>query len=333
MVAEEMSKIKAIVLFSGGLDSILAAKIALLQGWEVRGLFLDSVFYQERVRKDAYKAAETLGLGLEIIDISPLQYEAVKNPRFGWGRNLNPCLDCRIIMFRKAKQYLEKEKGDILVSGEVAGERPFSQRRQSMRQIEKAAGIEGILLRPLSHSCSSLSLEKVKFSLNRELLFDIRGRSRSKQMELAKKWAIFNYPSPAGGCLLTDAQFCRRLKDYLARYSDFDINILKLLKLGRHFSLSSETKLIVGRHKEDNAAIKELARDTYLQFFPLSCRGPFAVGIGRFEEENLHLALRIVARYTDKEAVSVEVVVVRPQGRFSYRVSPLEDEVICRLRI
>jgi len=328
-----MSKVKAIVLFSGGLDSILAAKIAILHGWEVKGLFLDSVFYQERVRKDAHKAAETLGLSLKVVDISPLQYEAVKSPRFGWGKNLNPCIDCRIIMFEKARQYLEEEKADILVSGEVAGERPFSQRLQSMRQIEKAAGIEGILLRPLSHSYSVLALSQVESSLKTELLFDIKGRSRSKQIELARRWSISDYPSPAGGCLLTDAQFCRRLKDYLARYSGFDLSIMRLLKLGRHFSLSSEAKLIVGRHKEDNAAIKELAQEDYVQFFPLSCRGPFAIGIGKFDRESLQLALRIVARYTDKQACSVEVVVLKPEGRFSYSVSPLDDETISRLRI
>jgi tRNA U34 2-thiouridine synthase MnmA/TrmU len=218
---------KALVLLSGGLDSILAAKILKNQGIKITALSFRSYFFNE---KNAKKAAKNLKIPIKIIDFSRENLGIVKNPKHGYGRAMNPCIDCHILMLKKAKEILEKEKfhpapepsarygASFVVTGEVLGQRPMSQNKNSLNLIEKESGLRGYLLRPLSAKLLEPTIPEKEGLIKREKLFDITGRSRKRQMALAKKWKIKWYPTPTGGCLLTDLGFGKRLKELLKIY-------------------------------------------------------------------------------------------------------------------
>jgi len=246
-----MKRIKALVLLSGGLDSMLAAKVLMEQGIKVQGLTLKSYFFGAGKAK---KAAKELGIKLKVIDFSKEHLEMLKNPEHGYGKNMNPCIDCHLLMFKRASQI----KGfDFVATGEVLGERPMSQNRGALELIEKESGLSGYLLRPLSAKLLKETEVEKQGLVDRSKLLDISGRSRKKQMEFAKKWGINEYPAPAGGCLLTDPEFSRRLKDLLDKNSKADENDIELLKIGRHF-WEGDVKIIVGRNHEENLKIKGL---------------------------------------------------------------------------
>jgi len=258
-----MRKVRALILFSGGLDSILAAKILMEQGVECEGLCFKSCFFDG---KQAKKAAKQLGIKLRIVDFSKEHLKIVKCPKYGDGRNMNPCIDCHLLMLKFAKKIAQKENFDFTATGEVLGERPMSQNKGVMELIKKKSGIDGTLLRPLSAKLLEPTEVEKKRLINREELLDIKGRSRKKQMELAKRWNIREYPTPAGGCLLTDPEFSKRLKELLYRYPKATESDIELLKFGRHFWFSSprsgrsKIKIIVGRNHEENLKIKKLRR-------------------------------------------------------------------------
>lgn len=242
--------VKALVMFSGGLDSILAVKVLQEQGIEVTGLTCVSYFFDNSL---AQKAAEQLKIKLIKIDLSDEHLALVKKPRFGYGKGMNPCIDCHILMLKKAG---EVEGFDFVATGEVLGERPMSQNKQSLELIKKESGLD--LLRPLSARLLEPTQAEKKGLVDREKLLDISGRSRKRQMELARKFGIKEYPSPAGGCLLTDPEFSKRLKRMLVLWPDCSGDDVKLLKAGRHF-WEGENLIIVGRNKEDNERIEKLS--------------------------------------------------------------------------
>jgi tRNA U34 2-thiouridine synthase MnmA/TrmU len=249
-----MKKVRALVLFSGGLDSILATKLLMEQGIKVEGLTLKSCFWKTDYAKEASKK---LGIKLKIVDFSKEHLKMIKCPKHGYGKNMNPCIDCHSLMFKIAKSIMQKENFDFVATGEVLGERPMSQNKNSLELIEKESGLIGHLLRPLSAKLlESTEIEK-KGLVDREKLLDIRGRSRKKQLTLAKKWKIKDYPTPAGGCLLTDPEFSKRLRELLDKYPKILENDIKLLKIGRHF-WNKGNKIIVGRNHKENLAIKRL---------------------------------------------------------------------------
>jgi tRNA-specific 2-thiouridylase len=251
-----MKKVKALLLFSGGLDSILAVRILMEQGIEVVPVYFKSYFFGPEI---AEKSAKENGLKLRIEDISKEHLEIVKKPKFGWGASMNPCLDCHILMLKKAKEIMEKEKFDFVATGEVLGERPFSQTKNALLIVERESSLKGYLLRPLSAKLLEPTIPEKKGLVKREKLFDIQRRSRKRQIELAKKFKIKWYPQPSGGCILTDLEFGKKLRDLLEKYPEFDGNDIETLKLGRHFG-EGKVKIIVGRNHEENLKLEKLKR-------------------------------------------------------------------------
>lgn len=256
ILEESLSKPRALLLFSGGLDSVLAAKILLGQGIKVKGITFKSYFFDE---KKAIEMAKKINLPLRVIDISRSHLKIVKNPKYGYGKSMNPCLDCRILMLKKAKETMKREKFSFVATGEVLGERPMTQNKEALMLTEKESRLRGYLLRPLSARLLPKTIPERLYLVNRKKLLDIRGRSRKKQIELAKKYKIKNYLTPSGGCLLTDPEFSKRLKKLLERYPNFQGNDVELLKIGRHF-WKGRAKIIVGRNESENKRIKKLAK-------------------------------------------------------------------------
>jgi tRNA U34 2-thiouridine synthase MnmA/TrmU len=301
---------KALSLLSGGLDSILATKLMLEQGIEVEAANFLTTFCtctRQGCRHAATQAAETLKVPLKVFNISEEYLEIVKNPRHGYGSNMNPCLDCRIFIFKKAKEYMKECGASFIVTGEVLGERPMSQRRDAIMLIEREAGLKGLVLRPLSAKHFDPTLAEKEGLVDRDKLLDISGRSRKPQMALAEGFGINDYPCPAGGCLLTDPGFAARMRDLL-KYGPLDLASVKLLKLGRHFRLSENAKLIVGRDAKENDLIQSQAGDGDICLRIKDGPGPFSVVRGPSDEGVLNLAARIAAYHTkfrDERAVSV----------------------------
>jgi tRNA-specific 2-thiouridylase len=296
---------KALHIFSGGLDSMLAAQVIRAQGIEVLGLFFETPFFASAKAKES---ANRIHLPLKIIDLTASHLEIVRRPKYGYGGNMNPCIDCHSLMLRKAGELLEQEAASFIISGEVLGQRPMSQNIRALSTVAKASGFNGLILRPLSAKHLPLTIPEQKGWVKREELLDFSGRSRKPQMELAKKFGIEQYPSPAGGCLLTDPVFSRRLKDLLGSGTECEVREIQLLKLGRHFRLTPRTKLVVGRNQKENETILSLSRDTDLILKVESVPGPTVLLWGEVSQESLDLALSIAASYSDaEEGQSVEV--------------------------
>jgi tRNA U34 2-thiouridine synthase MnmA/TrmU len=251
-----MKRVKCLLLFSGGLDSILAAKVLLEQKIKVLPIFFKSYFFDSGIAK---KSAKILGLKLKVFDFSKEHLKVVKKPKFGWGSSMNPCLDCHILMLKKAKEIMKKEKFDFVATGEVLGERPFSQNRKALNLVEKESSLKGYLLRPLSAKLLEPTIPEKKDFVDRKKFLDIRGKSRKRQIELAKKFKIKSWPQPAGGCILTDLEFGKKLRELLKKYQNFNGNDVGILKLGRHF-WENKIKIVVGRDKEENEKLEKLAK-------------------------------------------------------------------------
>lgn len=294
---------KAIALFSGGLDSILAVKIILNQGIDILALNFLTPFYPSDKAGDSKPTAKVAAEGLKInfkeIDLSAGYMEIVKQPKYGYGENLNPCIDCKILMFSHAKQIMQAEGASFVISGEVLGQRPKSQFRKALTIIEKESGLEGLILRPLSAKLLPESIPEKEGWVRRDILLGISGRSRKPQIAKAEDFQLKNLPGSAGGCLLTDRGFSRRLRD-LMEHSLATLNNIELLKLGRHFRLSPEAKLVVGRNKQENERLFGLKQEGDICLEPTQAAGPLAIARGRLDNDTINLASRIVSRYCDK---------------------------------
>ena len=287
---------KALSVFSGGLDSMLAVEVVRAQGVEVLGLFFESPFFSS---EKARGSASSIRLPLKVIDITKPHLEVVKNPKHGHGENMNPCIDCHALMIRCAGERLEEEGAKFVITGEVLGQRPMSQNRRSLALVAKESGFDRVLLRPLSAKRLPPTLPEEMGWIDRERLLDWSGRSRKPQMALAGRLGIEGYPSPAGGCLLTDVIFSRRLRDLLSSRPDCERREIDLLKLGRHFRIDSETKLIVGRNKRENQEIEELAEPGDLMLKTTAIPGPTVLVLGDPSSESEDLAAAITASYSD----------------------------------
>ena len=252
MSEPQEKKVKALGLCSGGLDSMLAGLVLREQGITVEWVTFETPFFSAA---KARKAAELTGIPLNIEPIYPVYFEMLKNPPAGYGKYMNPCMDCHSLMFKLAGEMMKRRGFDFLFSGEVLGQRPMSQTRPSLRYVEKHSGFDGLILRPLSAKRLPETIPEKKGLVDREQLLDITGRSRKRQIDLAQRFGIQEYPTPAGGCLLTDKGYSNRLKDLISYQQDCTEREMHLLKYGRHFRLSPETKLIVGRRKQDNEKI------------------------------------------------------------------------------
>ena len=306
-----MIKKKALLMLSGGLDSILAGKLILDQGIKVEAVHFEMPFHSFRPGKSSLevskKAAQKLEIKLKIIRLGNEFLKIVRKPKFGYGAHMNPCIDCRILTFKKAYQYMKKAKAGFIVTGEVLGERPFSQRRNAMIQIDKESGLTGLVVRPLSAKRLDLTIPEEQGVIAREKLLDITGRSRKKQLALAEKYRITEYLTPAGGCLLTDPAFSERVND-LVEHNELSLNEVELIKTGRYLRFSSEVKTVVGRNDEENNRIKELAKDFDILMETSEFPGPTTIVRGKYTEKDIKLAAEITAGYSkgkDKDNIKV----------------------------
>ncbi|MFC1479961.1 hypothetical protein ACFL5Y_00740 [Candidatus Omnitrophota bacterium] len=303
---------KAIVLLSGGLDSSLSLKLIYDQGIDVVALHFGSPFCQcdgaKGCGSSARRISEFVGTRLRSVFLGEEYLEIVKNPRYGRGKRMNPCIDCRILKFVHAKKIMEEEKASFIVTGEVLGQRPMSQRRDAMNLIERESGLKGFIVRPLSAKVLLPSIPEKRGWVDRDRFLDFRGRNRTPQIALASELGIKDYPCPAGGCLLTDPAFSKRMKDLLD-HTDPDMNDIELLKVGRHFRLTPEFKLIVGRNEAENGRLMVLKKPEDIIFQPVvDTPGPTGIGRGLYTEQTTHLASKIMARYnnSDKSEVKLE---------------------------
>lgn len=331
---------KAIALLSGGLDSTLAAKVIMEQGVELAALNFMTVFCTCTNRGAtclaSQKAVENLGIPLRIFNVSEEYLRVVKYPKHGYGRNMNPCIDCRIFMLKKAKTYMGESGAAFIVTGEVLGQRPMSQRRDAMVLIEKEAGLEGFILRPLSAKVLPMTIPEKEGWVDREKLLKIQGRSRKPQIELAEHFGIRDYPCPAGGCLLTDPGFAKRMKDLMIHDSNFSLNDVHLLKMGRHFRLSHGVKLVVGRNGDENQKIQTFAQGKDILLRVLNFQGPFSLLRGKSDEGDIEKAAAITAHYCKaKDMGNVEVTYkgVDEDHRHSLFVSSISRGEVERLMI
>lgn len=320
-------KVRALGLCSGGLDSILSALVLRKQGITVEWVSFETPFFSS---KKAQQAAKNLDIPLIVKNITHIYLKILKNPPSGYGKYMNPCMDCHALMFRQAGEIMKEKGFDFLFSGEVLGQRPFSQNKQSLRYVEKQSGYDGYILRPLSaKNLPETNLEK-KGLVKRDLLLDISGRSRKPQIELAKKFGITDYPSPAGGCLLTDKSFSARLQDLFDHQKTYTEAELHLLKYGRHLRLNPVTKIIVGRTHADNEQIKKYNDpDSDTIFVVKDFPGPVVLMPCGGSREIKILAASICTGYSKApNNAPIEVKAVSPQGTESIKVIGIPPQSI-----
>lgn len=285
---------RALAMMSGGLDSTLAAKLIKDQGIEVIGICFKSYFFGE---KNAVRMAEQIDIPLVVVDFSKEHFEMVKNPKHGYGKNINPCVDCHAMMMRYSGKLLDQYKADFIITGEVLNQRPMSQNKNSLDVVKKESGFADKILRPLCAKAIEPTEMELNGLIDREKLLDIQGRSRKIQMELAEKWGIKDYPSPAGGCKLTEPNYAKRLFDLLKYNKNPEERELKLLKIGRHFRLSEKAKAVSTRTADEGNEIKNFLNQKDLLFYQEDYSGSNIIIIGEPEENDINLAARIAARY------------------------------------
>ncbi|WP_457562239.1 argininosuccinate synthase domain-containing protein [Caminibacter pacificus] len=254
---------KALSLFSGGLDSALAVKIIQNQGIEVEGVYVNIGFEANKEKiKDLQKLADNLGIKLTVIDAVNEYIEKILfTPQYGYGKNMNPCIDCHAFFIKKALEYMDKAGAKFIISGEVVGQRPMSQRLPALNAVNKLANANGLVLRPLSAKLLPPTIPELKGWVDREKLYAIRGRDRKMQLQLAKEFNLEGFESPSGGCLLTDINFAKRLKDYHETLP-LTPNEIDLLKVGRHFNVEG-VKIIISRNKDENPYFKEYKGEVF----------------------------------------------------------------------
>ncbi len=314
-------KVRALGLCSGGLDSRLAAVVLRRQQIEVEWISFETPFFSAA---RARQAARLLKIPLTVRRITRPYLQMLKNPPGGYGKHMNPCLDCHTLMFKLAGELMQANRFDFLFSGEVLGQRPMSQTRPSLRYVEKHSGYAGYILRPLSARKLPPTIPEIDGRIDREQLLGITGRSRKIQIELAREYGITDYPAPAGGCLLTDKRYSERLKDLFTHQQTVRERDLELLKYGRHFRIDSATKIVVGRTEPDNLQLERLyhaSADTILQ---LDIPGPSTLLVASADRQAVLLAAGICAGYS-KAPINqpVNVTVQSPAGRTTVRAVPI----------
>ncbi len=265
--------IRSLNLLSGGLDSTLSIRVLQEQGIEVTGLCFKTPFFGEN---NAKKAAEQLGIKLIVKEVSDEHLEIIKNPKHGHGKNMNPCIDCHGFMFKKAKEIMEEEGFDIIATGEVLGQRPMSQNSKSLKIVEKIAGLEDKILRPLSALVLPETEYEKKGLVDRKKLLDLKGKGRKPQLELAKKFGIKEFPSPAGGCKLTTKEFSDKLRTLLQKHPEAKSEVMGFMQVGRHIWVD-DTLIIVARDKEDSDKMETLQKPEHFFIKMKDIPGPHAI--------------------------------------------------------
>lgn len=333
---------KAVALLSGGLDSVLAVRVILEQGIKVTALRFLTPFGCDAIGgggcgHDVSGLPAEMGFELKYCHIDEQYIKMVMAPEHGWGKNMNPCIDCRIIMLSKAKEYMALGNGSFIVTGEVLGQRPMSQRRDSFHTIDRAAGLEGYIVRPLSAKLLPPTIPEKEGIVDRERLLDINGRSRKRQYQLAAQFGISDFGQPAGGCLLTEPNYSERLRDLFKHVKNPAKGDIGLLRIGRHFRPSERCKIIVGRNYEENLAIENLLQEGDALLQPVDFKGPATLLHGTFGEEDLTLAARLTVRYGDVDdggTGTVEVVLKEKENETPRNIKATgADNSVLELRI
>jgi len=291
---------KAISLMSGGLDSVLATRLVLDQGVEVIGLHFISLLCNS-ISADkggmAARAAIDLGIRLIVQDKGPGFLELVKRPAHGYGKNMNPCIDCKVFMLRAASEVMRTEGASFVITGEVLGQRPMSQMRRTISMIEKESGLVGQILRPLSARLFPPSKPEQEGMVDRAKLLAISGRSRKEQYRLAETYDIRAFGAPAGGCLLTDPVYSKKLADLLAQDEPFSMKDVALLRVGRHFRIN-EVRLVLGRNKAENEWLSSFWSPPYTLVYPVLFKGPTGMFRGPIDQATMKIIMTIVASYS-----------------------------------
>jgi len=342
-----MKKIKALSLFSGGLDSILATRVVMAQGVEVEAIQFVTPFFNYDILEDveAHKAKmlAQYGIHVDVEDISTGYLQLLHNPVHGFGKNFNPCIDCKIMMFSRAKQLLVEKGASFLISGEVLGQRPMSQRRDTMNVIERDSGTKSILLRPLCAQLMGQTKAEAEGWVDRDKLLRMSGRSRSPQIALAKEFGITDFPSPAGGCILADPILSNRISQLYSRESvlkraEIVVSDIRVLLAGRQFILPGGGWLIVGRDEKDNIKLEKLAQEEDAVLLMEEWPGPLAVlkkagsqypDLEKLERD-LELAAALVVRYAKKlpeDIAKGEVTCTLGAERRVLCAEPLADDI------
>jgi tRNA-specific 2-thiouridylase len=339
MITRSPNSPTCLVLHSGGLDSILACKILQEQGIHVIALYFITPFfgYKFKGREKTLKKKVLAGIGIEFkeIDISDAYLKMVKNPEHGYGKYMNPCIDCKILMVKKAIERLGEFNASFVATGEVLGQRPMSQRRDALRIIERDSGADGLLLRPLS----ALHLTPTDIENNglvdRSRLLGLTGRGRKDQIALAGRYGIKEYPAPAGGCVLADPILSRRLKRMFELWPEFDVNDCVLARMGRHFLLPDRSWLVIGREERENVKIVSLIREGDIKLDLARVPGPTGlwrkVNTGAYTD----IAASILCRYTKvkKRPEEIKLSSQRTEKVEIIRTVPASDEAINKYRM
>ncbi len=316
---------KALGLLSGGLDSMLAAKLLLETGLEVEALTFITPFCQ--CGKAAEEAAKTLDISLKIVSTGTDYLRMVRNPKFGYGKNMNPCVDCRIFMLKKAKKFAKVIGAKFIFTGEVLGQRPMSQQRPQLDLIDREAGLEGKLLRPLSAKLLSKTEAEEKGYVMEKALRDFHGRSRKPQIELTREFNITDYACAAGGCLLTEHEFAKKLRDLFKHKKHIKRNDVDLLRVGRHFRLG-ENKIIVGRNQAENDVLLHEKSKTDYCFEVPDFGSPTTLLQGPKTKAAIAMAAELTAFHSDRKTGKVQVNFGKEKLNRKVMISvPLRDEV------
>ena len=328
-----MTKVKALALLSGGLDSTLATELILKQGIDVVAMNFTSPFCLcKKGGCGATEAAKQLGVPLNVVNVGDEYLKMVRKPKHGYGRNMNPCIDCRILIVKKAKKYAKEIGASFIFTGEVLDERPMSQHFKAMKIIEEEAGLKGRILRPLSARLLPETVIEKKGLVNRKKLLDIHGRSRKPQIKLAEEFNIKDYPCPAGGCLLTYKEYANKLRDLFKHKKRCSMADVALLKVGRHFRLG-ENKIIVGRNEAENKILTaKKARNDYCFEVP-DIGGPITVLQGAKTKKSVRTAVALTAFYSDAKSGKVNVNFGRENLNKSVIVSIPDRAEVESLRI
>jgi len=329
---------KAIALLSGGLDSALAVLILVRQGIQVKAIKFRTHFDTDTSSASPgyypVSLAGRFGFDVDVLDLGDRFLDIVKNPKHGYGKNMNPCIDCRILMLREAKVLMGQTGADFIVTGEVLGQRPMSQRKDMLYHIDKEAGVTDLVLRPLSAKLLRVTVPERKGIINRETFYDFSGRSRKPQMALAEEFLLKDYPLPAGGCLLTEPNYGFRLKDLLTFDPSPAVRDIDLLRIGRHFRFSPSCKIIIGRDEDENALIASLTVNGNCLLRVDGYGSPLTLVTGEITEEALRVAASLCTRYSDaKGMLEAEVLIIHREHTSRLKAITAGNEIIDALRI
>ncbi|PKN16129.1 MAG: hypothetical protein CVU66_02090 [Deltaproteobacteria bacterium HGW-Deltaproteobacteria-23] len=331
---------KAIALFSGGLDSTLAIRLMQVQGIAVQAIHFTSPFFgvspdADCGKYDARRAAEMIGVPLIIQNLGEDYLEMLRKPSHGYGKAINPCIDCHAFFLRKAKESMLASGADFVITGEVLGQRPMSQRRDALAIVERDGELAGLLLRPLSAKLLPPTIPELEGWVDREKLPSIKGRSRKIQAQLAVELGVKEYPNPAGGCLLTETSYASKVRDIFDHSEKLKARDFRLLRIGRHFRLNENTRLIIGRDDRENSLLENHVHEVETAFRWEDGNGPMGLLLGEATDEALQTAGKILLRYTrsGKNAPARLLVVSDDQGATFSCPNVFSSEDVERFRI